>query len=117
MTIEGALGVALVDYNSGMTLGTDGGGPDLDLEIAAAGYAEVVKAKMRTMSELGPDDRIEDMVTTLGTQVHLIRLLARAEAQGLFIFVALDRPTSNLAIARHELHSIEDLLFSRAREF
>ena len=73
MDIDGALGVALVDYNSGLALGIDGGGQNLDLEVAAAGNAEVVKAKMKTMSELGLDDRIEDIGITLGAQVHLIR--------------------------------------------
>ena len=37
MTTEGALGVALVDWESGMTLGTLGGGKYLDLDVAAAG--------------------------------------------------------------------------------
>ena len=73
MDIDGALGVALVDYNSGLALGIDGGGQDLDLEVAAAGNAEVVKANLKAMSELGLDDRIEDIAITLGTQVHLIR--------------------------------------------
>lgn len=43
--IEGAIGVALVDYGSGMCLGQAGGG-DLDLEIAAAGNTEVIRARM-----------------------------------------------------------------------
>ena len=39
MDIEGALGVALVDWESGMPLGTLGGGKylDLDLDLAAGG--------------------------------------------------------------------------------
>ena len=35
MTVEGALGVALVNWESGLTLGTLGGGKYLDLEVAA----------------------------------------------------------------------------------
>jgi hypothetical protein len=49
MNIEGALGTALVDFDSGMPLGTLGGGKYLDLDLAAAGNTEVVRAKMRTM--------------------------------------------------------------------
>src|ERR1700761_984729 len=68
MTIEGALGVALVDWDSGMTLGNLGGGKYLDLELAAAGNTEVVRAKMRTMKSLNLNDTIEDILITLSTQ-------------------------------------------------
>ena len=67
MEIEGALGVCLVDYQSGMTLGT-AGGDGLNLEMAAAGTTEVVRSKLRVMGALGLDDRIEDVLITLGTQ-------------------------------------------------
>ena len=36
MNIKGALGTALVDYTSGLTLGTAGGG-QINLDVAAAG--------------------------------------------------------------------------------
>src|SRR6478752_6244917 len=52
-SIEGAVGAALVDYTSGMALGTVGGGKDLDLTVAAAGNTDVVRAKVRTMEMLG----------------------------------------------------------------
>jgi hypothetical protein len=107
MHIDGALGVALVDYNSGMTLGTDGGGPNLDLEVAAAGNTEVVRAKTKTMGRLGLEDKIEDILITTGTQIHLIRLMASAAGEGLFIYLALDKSKSNLAMARRELQNIE----------
>ncbi|MDQ3660935.1 MAG: hypothetical protein M3454_07765 [Actinomycetota bacterium] len=107
MTIDGALGVALVDYNSGMTLGTDGGGPDLDLEVAAAGNTEVVRAKTKTMERLGLEDKIEDILITLGSQIHLIRLMSSASGEGLFLYLALDKSRSNLAMARRELQNIE----------
>jgi hypothetical protein len=42
MTIDGALGAALVDWGSGMSLGSLGGGKYLDLEVAAAGNTEVI---------------------------------------------------------------------------
>ncbi|MEU7738429.1 hypothetical protein AB0B51_36230, partial [Streptomyces griseus] len=74
-SIEGATGVALVDYTSGMALGTLGGGKDFNLEVAAAGNTDVVRAKLRTMEHLGIKDEIEDILITLGTQYHLIRLL------------------------------------------
>jgi hypothetical protein len=111
MTIEGALGVALVDWESGLTLGSLGGGKYLDLEVAAAGNTEVIRAKMRTMSSLNLNDTIEDILITLSKQYHLIRLLKTADSsQGLFLYLVLDRPKSNLALARHNLRRIESEL-------
>lgn len=108
MNIEGALGVALVDWESGMPLGTLGGGKYLDLDLAAAGNTEVVRAKMRTMQSLNLNDVIEDILITMGKQYHLIRLLANADgAHNLFLYLALDRSKANLAMARHQLKRIE----------
>jgi hypothetical protein len=109
MNIEGALGVALVDWESGMPLGTLGGGKYLDLDLAAAGNTEVVRAKMRTMQSLNLNDSIEDILITLGKQYHLIRLMNNADgAQNLFLYLALDRSKANLALARHQLRRIEN---------
>lgn len=107
MTIDGALGVALVDYTSGMTLGVLGGGPELDLGVASAGNTDVVRAKMRTLEMLRLSDHIEDILITLDSQYHLIRLLQTRGAQGLFLYLALDRGRSNLGLARHQLRRIE----------
>ncbi|KJK48383.1 hypothetical protein UK23_17105 [Lentzea aerocolonigenes] len=109
MTISGAVGAALVDYESGMSLGSIGGGDRLDLEIAAAGNTEVVRAKQRVVSALKLNDEIEDVLITLNRQYHLIRLL-KANSRGastLFLYLVLDRERSNLALARHSLKSIE----------
>jgi len=109
MSIEGAVGAALVDWESGMPLGTLGGGKYLDLELAAAGNTEVVRAKMRTMQSLNLNDTIEDILITLSKQYHLIRLLANADGtHNLFLYLALDRTKANLALARHHLKRIEN---------
>ena len=108
MSITGAVGVALVDFGSGMTLGTEGGGDMLNLEVAAAGNTEVIRAKLKTMQSLGLNDEIEDILITLGGQYHLIRLLSGHK--GLFMYLALLREGSNLALARHKLQTIEENL-------
>jgi len=106
MSLDGAIGAAIVDYDSGMTLGSLGGGQGLDLELAGAGNTEVVRAKMRTLASLDMDDVIEDILITLGKQYHLIRPLTSSQG-ALFFYVALDRSRSNLALARHGLKRIE----------
>lgn len=105
MSIEGATAAALVDYDSGMTLATAGGG--VDLELAAAGNTEVVRAKMRVMDSLGLDDTIEDILITLGKQFHLIRLVTSPSGHGLFIYLVLQRDRANLAMARRQLQTVE----------
>jgi hypothetical protein len=107
MTIEGAIGVALVDYTSGMALGVVGGGKDLDLTVAAAGNTDVVRAKLRAMEMLGLTEQIEDILITLDTQYHLIRLLTGRAGKGLFLYIALGKSRANLAMARHQLRRIE----------
>jgi hypothetical protein len=108
MAIEGATGVALVDWDSGMALGTLGGGRNLDLDLAAAGNTEVVRAKMRTVESLRLNDSVEDILITLTGQYHLIRLLGNADgAHNLFLYLVLDRSRANLALARHHLKRIE----------
>ncbi|WP_062349900.1 hypothetical protein [Herbidospora yilanensis] len=110
MAIDGAIGAAVVDYNSGMSLGVLGGSKDLDLQIAGAGNTEVVKAKLRTMDSLGLKDAIEDILITLSGQYHIIRPITGRGGKGLFLYLALDRNRANLAMARHLLRSIEDKL-------
>jgi hypothetical protein len=109
MSIDGAVGAALVDFESGMSLGALGGGEWLDLEVAAAGNTEVVRSKMRVMSALALNDTIEDILITLGRQYHLIRLLGSGAGSRptLFLYLVLDRSRANLALARHHLRRIE----------
>jgi hypothetical protein len=108
MTIDGAMGACLVDWESGMSLGAIGGGKYLDLDVAAAGNTEVIRAKMRTMESLRLDDSIEDILITLTKQYHLIRLLRNSRnEQGLFLYLVLDRGKANLALARHNLKRVE----------
>lgn len=104
LEIDGCLGACIVDSNSGMMLGAVGGG-NVNLEIAAAGNTEVVRAKRKTMKALNLNETIEDILISLGKQYHMIRPLTTNDA--LFIYVVLDRGRANLAMARHLLSGIE----------
>ena len=103
LTIDGAMCTALVDAESGMILGQAGSG--VDLEVAAAGNTEVVRAKMKTMRALGVSDVIEDILITLGKQYHIIRPSARKE--GIFIYFVLDKQRANLAMARRKVLDVD----------
>jgi len=106
MKCGGALCAALVDYNSGMILGQEGSG--VDMELAAAGNTEVVRAKIKTMQSLGLNDSIEDILITLGKQYHILRPLH--EHNELFVYLVLDKAHANLALARRTVHDVEHKL-------
>lgn len=103
MKIDGAQCAALVDSSSGMMLGSIGTG--VDMEVAAAGNTEVVRAKLKTMKALGLDDTIEDMLITLGKAYHILRPMTAHE--GIFLYAVLDKSRSNLALARRKIADIE----------
>ena len=103
MSLDGAMGACLVDSSSGMVLGKTGSGVDLDL--AAAGNTEVVRAKLKTMKAMGIKGEIEDILITLNIQYHIIRPMIKHE--GLFVYVVLDRGKSNLALARRKVNDVE----------
>jgi hypothetical protein len=105
MTLDGAVGACVVDSNSGMMLGAEGGAGMINLEIAAAGNTEVVRAKRKTMRNLNIKDNIEDILITLHNQYHLIRPLSQNDA--LFIYLVLDKQKGNLALSRLQLASVE----------
>jgi hypothetical protein len=110
MLVDGAIGAALVDYTSGMALGIAGGGRDFDLNVAAAGNTDVVRAKLRTMELLKITEPLEDILIATENQYHLIRPLTSRSGKGLFLYLALHRSRANLGLARHKLRVIEESL-------
>ena len=106
MSLEGAQASAIVDYNTGMTLASAGSG--VDMELAAAGNTEVVRAKMKTMKALGINENIDDILITLGKQYHIIR--PSEKIPGLFVYYVLDNKRANLALARRKIADVESVM-------
>lgn len=102
LEVEGATGAAIVDYSSGMALAS-GGDPGFNLDVAAAGNSNVIRAKLSTMGDLGLTDKIDDILITLENQYHLINVLPSGETDGLFLYLVLNRQKANLALARFKL--------------
>jgi len=97
--VPGYIAASLVDLESGMTLGLKSMRPDFDLAAASAYNSEMVKQKMKIMRALSLKTTLEDMLITLGDQIHVIRMVNPTT----FIYLAVDRSQSNLAIVRNVL--------------
>ena len=95
--IPGFIAASLVDLESGMTLGTRTSRNDFDLTAASAYNSEMVKQKLKIMKALNLRTNLEDMLLTLGDQIHLIKLVSANS----FVYLAADRANSNLAIVRN----------------
>lgn len=95
--LPGFMAASLVDVESGMTLGLKSNRPDFDLAAASAYNSEMVKQKLKIMKALNLKTNLEDMLLTLGDQIHMIKIVN----PGTFIYLAVDRSMSNLAIVRN----------------
>ena len=95
----GYIAASLVDLESGMTLGLKSVRQDFDLAAASAYNSEMVKQKLKIMKALNLRTNLEDMLITLGDQIHVIRMVGATT----FIYLSVDRSQSNLAIVRNVL--------------
>lgn len=104
-SVPGAVSVALVDSTSGMSLAhtiqpSYGLSPE-GLSIAAAGNANVIRAMVNTIRDMGVAHEIDDIMMTLDDQYHLVKVL---KDENLFIFLAVSREGSNLSLARFRVN-------------
>jgi hypothetical protein len=107
MDIEGAVGAAIMDYENGMTLGTIGG-RNLDMELAGAGTTEVVRSERSIIHDLGLQEGVQDILITLSSQHHLVRMCQRHE--DVFIYLVIDRDKGNLGLARRAIDDVDQRL-------
>ena len=96
-TVTGFMGASVVDLDTGMTLVANSTRTDFDLGVASAHNSEMVKQKLKTIEVLNLNTELDDMLLTLGDQLHLIRLLTPET----FLYLAADRKQTNLAIMRN----------------
>jgi predicted regulator of Ras-like GTPase activity (Roadblock/LC7/MglB family) len=94
--IPGFIGASVVDLDSGMTLAVRTTRADFDLAVASAYNSELVKQKLKIMKALNLKTTLEDMILTLGDQIHFIKVISPT----LFLYLAADRAGSNIAIVR-----------------
>ncbi|MDK1475486.1 hypothetical protein QNO07_19030 [Streptomyces sp. 549] len=122
MTLPGARGAAVVDWTSGLALGTVGEAPSGDHESSAAETAELARMAAEHVSfephdpasrSDGPDDKglpVEDVIITSRVGYHLLRFVETTFDSSVFIHLWLDRDAGNLALARLRLQELADRL-------
>ncbi|MFD6225575.1 hypothetical protein ACFWFZ_01620 [Streptomyces sp. NPDC060232] len=124
MALPGARGAALVDWSSGLALGTIGESPVGDHETTAAETAELARAAAEYESfaraETGPGDgagtagpAVEDLIVTTRGGFHLLRFVETSFDSSVFLHVWLDRADGNLALARLRLRALAEGLVLR----
>ncbi|MGW1229394.1 hypothetical protein [Streptomyces sp. NPDC001478] len=122
MRLPGARGAAVVDWTSGLALGTIGDAPHGDHEATAAETAEVARmAAEQPAFALGssgttdpPQDPaappVEDVIVTARSGYHILRFVETDFDSSVFLHLWLDRAEGNLALARIRLGEMAERL-------
>ena len=98
LSFDGAMCVAVVDSQSGMVLGKAGSG--VDIELAAAGASVILGARLASQKALGGEEKIDDVLISLTTQVQIIHPLPSNPS--IFTYLIGDKSKSSLAMARYK---------------
>ncbi|MFE9742875.1 hypothetical protein [Streptomyces sp. NPDC006477] len=117
MALPGARGASLVDWTSGLALGTAGDSPVGDHETTAAETAELARsaAEFDTFVAVGDNaggdgPPVEDLIVTTRAGYHVLRFVHTSFDSSVFLHLWLDRDTGNLALARHRLRDLAERL-------
>ncbi|MDN3023058.1 hypothetical protein [Streptomyces sp. S.PB5] len=107
MQLPGARGAALVDWTSGLALGTAGESPGGDHETAAAEAAELARLAAEHRA-FAPDDDVtdppvEDVIISNRDSYHVLRFVRTSFDSSVFLHLWLARVDGNLALARIRL--------------
>ncbi|AKJ12705.1 hypothetical protein ABB07_22545 [Streptomyces incarnatus] len=107
MRLPGARGAALVDWTSGLALGTVGEAPGGDHETTAAEAAELARmaAEHGAFATRADDGQptVEDVIVSNRDSYHLLRFVDTSFDSSVFLHLWLGREEGNLALARIRL--------------
>lgn len=99
--MTGFIAASVVDLESGMTLAAKSNRADFDLTVASAYNSELVKQKLKIVKALGLKTTLDDILLTLGDQLHLIKVFPGGHT---FLYLAAERASTNLAIVRNAVN-------------
>ena len=107
MGVPGALGAALVDHGSGLVVRFAGRVPSEDQQTTGAGVAGLVDATLGSaaFANLGNPGHLDDIVVTAGNGHHLVHFPGGRHDVRLVLYLWLDRPRGNLAMAQRAMRN------------
>ncbi|MFE7171997.1 hypothetical protein [Streptomyces sp. NPDC057616] len=121
MRLPGARGAALIDWTSGLALGTVGESPGGDQETAAVEAAEIARLAAEQHA-FAPDDDleagaaadvdppVEDLIVSNRDSYHVLRFVGASFDGSVFLHLWLARTEGNLALARIRLGEMAERL-------
>jgi len=98
LEIEGARTVALVDVGTGMVVGSAGTEP-AGFPAAVASMADEARLAGNALGPGRPAGELDELLLVTDSRFHLLKVLSRAQDEGLMLFVDLDRAQINLGLA------------------
>lgn len=120
MGLPGARGAAVVEWTTGLALGTLGVSPTNDYETTAVETAELARmaAEHTAFASTGNQgdaegakgSPVEDVIVTTPTTYHLLRFVDTTFDSSVFFHLWLDRDEGNLALARLRLQGLAERL-------
>jgi hypothetical protein len=106
MKIDGTLGAAILDLESGMPLAANGNGV-FDMDVTSAGALDVVRAWNKAAGQTDRRDGVENVVGIYPETIAFVRCLD-GRNDGLAMMLLLERKNANQALANHHLKRLSE---------
>lgn len=108
--VSGFIAVSVTEIKTGMSYCSLSMDPSFDPELASAYNLEVIKAKFSAIKALNLKQKIDDILITLTTQLHIIDI---SDNEQYFVYLAVDSSKANLGMTRAILKKYSKDIASR----
>jgi hypothetical protein len=98
LAADGVRGAALIDIATGMIV-CSGGVEGMDFPTAAASLADEVRSVRAVLGPDRPGGELEEISLVSEGRLHLSKVLDFLAADGMLLYVDLDRSRANIALA------------------
>ena len=95
--MPGFIAVSVAEIKSGISYYSLSAIDTFDPELASAFNLEVVKSKMNVIASLGLNQKIDDIIFTLSSQIHIVDVSDNGEY---LIYLAVDSTKGNLGMTK-----------------